>query len=580
MEQYELLEVLGRGSFGVAHLAKQRPGVGREIAPLRVVKEISLSDMPASARSQAWREAQVLKSLCHVNIIAHIGTFLQDDSLYIVMEYADGGDLAAALRQKRDAGARFGKSDVVSIFVQACNGLQHTHSKRVLHRDLKPQNIFMTQAGVVKLGDFGIAKVLENTAAKAASMLGTPYYSSPEVCDSRPYNLKADIWSLGAVLYELMALEPPFKATNLVTLMLRIIHTEPKPLPPDYGEDLLDLVRMTLQKDPLERPSCEALLAMPSLRRVVSRPPPPPGPPPEPPPTRAVDVPASCVLRPSRRVSSCGAFRQNGVGKKLPAILQGPEPPDAVEELLKSLERRQLKVQQAQQCPCGHRSPLRSRASVPACHRRTCSLASLAVRRQCTAMRQRVTPQPTTPPVAVAWEDDCSQTLWPPQQHLQLQLPLQHNSSEDSQDELKIYKEGNTSSHRRRSRSSCSDGTSSSPKEALRVGEESINFQTLMRQAAEVLGDGEPLSPGLRTVMRQAMEVLEELPPVPCFPGDVGVGEQAQVSSQATLLLGHGRPMRAAALLGRTSSQSPSRIVLLQKLFNAWALQAEPASDP
>merc|ERR1719270_2687029 len=101
-----------------------------------------------------------------------------------------------------------------------------------------------------------------------------------------------------------MALEPPFKATNLVTLMLRIIHTEPKPPPADYGEDLLELLQITLHKDPLERPTCEALLAMHSLWRVVSRPPPPPGPPPEPPPTRAVDAPASFMHRPSRRVSS------------------------------------------------------------------------------------------------------------------------------------------------------------------------------------------------------------------------------------------------------------------------------------
>eukprot|EP00418_Pyrodinium_bahamense_P019458 CAMPEP_0179104522 /NCGR_PEP_ID=MMETSP0796-20121207/48490_1 /TAXON_ID=73915 /ORGANISM="Pyrodinium bahamense, Strain pbaha01" /LENGTH=173 /DNA_ID=CAMNT_0020802469 /DNA_START=231 /DNA_END=748 /DNA_ORIENTATION=- len=172
------------------------------------------------------------------------------------MEYADGGDLSAAINRRKLASIHFSKGEVMNIFAQCCLGLQHTHAKHVLHRDLKSQNIFLTQAGVIKLGDFGIAKVLDHTTAKAESRVGTPYYVSPEVCDGRPYNLKADMWALGVVLYELAALEPPFRASNLVSLVLRILQSEPRPLSTEYGEDLQAIVRRLLQKHPADRPTC------------------------------------------------------------------------------------------------------------------------------------------------------------------------------------------------------------------------------------------------------------------------------------------------------------------------------------
>lgn len=92
-------------------------------------------------------------------------------------------------------------------FIQICLGLNYIHSKRILHRDLKASNIFVTGANCLKIGDFGIAKVLGNTLEAAFTVVGTPYYMSPELCLSKPYTLKSDIWSLGCLLYEMAALK-------------------------------------------------------------------------------------------------------------------------------------------------------------------------------------------------------------------------------------------------------------------------------------------------------------------------------------------------------------------------------------
>lgn len=353
MEQFEFLEVLGRGSYGTAHLVRQKRTSGAATAaassrpgpagPLRVIKEIDMSDMSPTTRSQAWREAKVLRSLSHVNIIAHVATFMQNSRLHIVMEYADAGDMAHAISQKRVSKSRFSRQEVLGMFAQCCQGLEHTHARHILHRDLKSQNIFLTKAGVVKLGDFGIAKVLDHTTAKAASRVGTPYYVSPEVCDGQCYNFKADIWSLGVVLYELAALEPPFQANNLVTLFLRILQSDPPPLSGDYGADLQELVLRMMHKEPQTRPSCPELLQMPMVRMALahmgpSRPPPPPldhadvGGLPE-----LLPSPMADTVRPELR--HFGKELKKGIRR--PKILEElpTDPADCIDGLLQSLER-------------------------------------------------------------------------------------------------------------------------------------------------------------------------------------------------------------------------------------------------
>jgi NIMA (never in mitosis gene a)-related kinase len=110
----------------------------------------------------------------------------------------------------------------LDIFTQCCLALKHIHDRKIVHRDIKAQNIFLTKNKIVKLGDFGIAKVLNNTMQLCRSMVGTPYYLSPEIINNKPYSFKSDIWSMGAMLYELCALKPPFDGSSIPMLGMKI----------------------------------------------------------------------------------------------------------------------------------------------------------------------------------------------------------------------------------------------------------------------------------------------------------------------------------------------------------------------
>ena len=150
------------------------------------------------------------------------------------------------------------------------NVLQHVHAAGVLHRDLKTQNVFLSGSGHVKLGDFGIAKLLASSEPLTATCIGTPYYMSPELFRGEPYGKKADVWALGCVLYELTARRRAFESPNLNSLSVRVMRGEHGPLPPSYSTGLHDLVRSLLSVNPAARPSLSSLLTHPMLRRHVS----------------------------------------------------------------------------------------------------------------------------------------------------------------------------------------------------------------------------------------------------------------------------------------------------------------------
>lgn len=262
---------LGRGAFGRALLVKRkRDGMAA------VMKEISLSGMSRAEQKASHSEAQILRKLGkHPNVVGFIDSFLEEkaNKLYIVMEWARAGDLDAIIKKAKRSRMPLSEDRVMSIFIQCAAALDFMHRNRVLHRDIKPANIFMHKQGqqvdIVKLGDFGIAKVLAHTMAKARTVAGTPYYMAPELCRERPYTATADIWSLGCVLHELCALEVPFTAQSLAGLIRKITSSKPKrnQFQHKFSRDLQIIISSMLNKTPHLRISLKNILNMPYVQR-------------------------------------------------------------------------------------------------------------------------------------------------------------------------------------------------------------------------------------------------------------------------------------------------------------------------
>lgn len=187
------IKKIGEGSFGAAWLVK-----GIKDGTQYVIKIINVSRMPTKEREEARKEVSVLAQMKHPNIVSYIDSFEESGNLCIVMDYCDGGDLYTKIHSTRGIG--HDEDQIIDWFVQITLALKHVHDRKILHRDLKTQNIFLTKNGTVKLGDFGVAKVLTNTMDFARTSIGTPYYMSPELVEHKPYNNKSDVWSLGCVV--------------------------------------------------------------------------------------------------------------------------------------------------------------------------------------------------------------------------------------------------------------------------------------------------------------------------------------------------------------------------------------------
>lgn len=169
------------------------------------------------------------------------------------MEYADGGDLSSKIKEYKDSNSCFTEQKILDYFCQICQGIKYCHDNKLLHRDIKSQNIFLTSNGEIKIGDFGISKILEHTRDNLNTLIGTPCYLSPEIIENQSYNLKSDIYALGVLLYEMCALKHPYKADSIHALALQIVSGKYEPLPSKYSLALRHLVDNLLSKNPEKR---------------------------------------------------------------------------------------------------------------------------------------------------------------------------------------------------------------------------------------------------------------------------------------------------------------------------------------
>ncbi|XP_061548901.1 serine/threonine-protein kinase Nek5-like isoform X1 [Phycodurus eques] len=266
MDDYEVVRPIGEGAFGKAFLVRAKAVRDDYDGALCVVKMINLAKMSSREKEAARKEVVLLSNMEHPNIVAFIRSFQDRGSVCIVMEYCDGGDLMMKINMQR--GVFFTEQQILAWFVQICLGLKYIHDKKILHRDIKSQNIFLTERGVkVKLGDFGIARMLTHTLELARTCVGTPLYLSPEICESRPYNNKTDIWSLGCVLYELCTLRHPFEGSSLSQLVSKICRGRYNPVSVRYSYDLRLLITQLFKVNPHDRPSVTSVLQRPFLNK-------------------------------------------------------------------------------------------------------------------------------------------------------------------------------------------------------------------------------------------------------------------------------------------------------------------------
>ncbi|XP_066571835.1 serine/threonine-protein kinase Nek10 [Amia ocellicauda] len=256
---YAILDHLGSGAFGSVYKVRKQSGQN-----LFALKEVNLHN-PAFGKDKKDRDSSVEKivseltiikeQMNHVNVVRYYKTFLESDRLYIVMELIEGAPLGEHFNSLKEKQQRFTEDRIWTIFIQMCLALRYLHKeKRIVHRDLTPNNIMLGEKDKVTITDFGLAKQKQENS-KLTSVVGTILYSCPEIVKSEPYGEKADVWAAGCILYQMVTLSPPFYSTNMLSLATKIVEAVYEPVPEGvFSNKVTDIIKWCLTPDAEIRP--------------------------------------------------------------------------------------------------------------------------------------------------------------------------------------------------------------------------------------------------------------------------------------------------------------------------------------
>lgn len=249
--KYEIRAVLGRGAMGIVYRGFD-PHIEREVAIKTIRKDTVDADLAVQYLARFRNEAKAAGRLHHPNIVGVFEYGEDDDIAFIAMEFVTGTGLREYLNQR----AEFDFGELVALLSQLLQALDYAHARGVVHRDIKPANLIVTAQGVLKVADFGIARIDTSNLTTAGMVIGTPSYMSPEQCRGLDTDARSDLFSVGVVLYELLTGRKPFTG-NLESVAYKICHEEPPP-PSQLSSLKLPaavdgLVARALAKDPAAR---------------------------------------------------------------------------------------------------------------------------------------------------------------------------------------------------------------------------------------------------------------------------------------------------------------------------------------
>lgn len=265
MDNYEVLDLIGKGNFGsISKILRKSDN------KILVWKELDYGRMTEKEKQNIVSEVNILRDLHHPNIVRYYDRIIdkKNTKIYIIMEYCEGGDIGLLIKRLKKSNELIPEEIIWKIFTQLVLALFECHNHKdgkILHRDIKPSNVFLDGENNIKLGDFGLSRMLSNESYFAYSHVGTPYYMSPEQIEEVKYNEKSDIWSLGCFLYEVTTFNPPFEATNQLSLALKIKKGKVEPINGKYSEDLKRVISWMLNVDQNKRPSVEELVNYPPV---------------------------------------------------------------------------------------------------------------------------------------------------------------------------------------------------------------------------------------------------------------------------------------------------------------------------
>ncbi|XP_026742685.1 serine/threonine-protein kinase fused [Trichoplusia ni] len=259
MESYVVISFIGEGSFGRVFKAKHK-----ETDAVVALKVIRKKGRSVKDLKNLRQECDIQRQLKHPNIIRMIDSFDTESELVVVTEYAEK-ELHSILAKE----GCLNEDQVKKITWDLVSALYYLHSHRVLHRDLKPQNVLLDSSGCAKLCDFGLARIMTNATHILTSIKGTPLYMAPELIEEKPYDHQADLWSLGCIVYELIAGQPPF-CTMSIWQLVRMIRHKPVQWPSFITTDARSFLQGLLHKDPMKRMTWPEILEHPFIRGHVT----------------------------------------------------------------------------------------------------------------------------------------------------------------------------------------------------------------------------------------------------------------------------------------------------------------------